>query len=195
MGSRTVDWVPKPFAAHRCRRPSAMRSVKLTGHRSPFMAISSSARARDREDVLDRRSTCFQDIREASTWLNRVCLQTFPRPELEAAAAAGIRRSLQLPRARRFQCDQFVPLQPFDRDHPGSGHACPHDLQRIPACAFPELLLMRVDKIGMSTTTRSARTVSSTTSWSNSRWISHVRFQGPQREQSRNTCSRRRSKD
>jgi asparagine synthase (glutamine-hydrolysing) len=135
-------WVPKPL------RHLGAAVARAVVRRKPSLAVYGDIlerAARDRE-VFWTGAHVFQDIVKRQL-VNESAFR--PSPELVAAAQAGIVDASYLVPDSFNVIRSF--LGPFDRDHPGSDM-----LTRMIYNEFrlrlPELLLMRVDKIGMSTT-------------------------------------------
>jgi len=135
-------WVPKPL------RQVAAAGARAVVRARPSLAVYADIlerAARDRE-VFWTGAHVFQDVVKRNL-VNESAFK--PSPELEAAAAAGIVDPSYLVPDSFNVISSF--LQSFDRDHPDQDM-----LARMVYNEFrlrlPELLLMRVDKIGMSTT-------------------------------------------
>jgi asparagine synthase (glutamine-hydrolysing) len=135
-------WVPGPLRHLGAAVARAVVSAR------PSLAVYGDIlerAARDRE-VFWTGAHVFQDVVKRHLVKEAAFA---PSPELTAAAAAGIVDPSYLVPDSFNVIKSF--LEPFDRDHPGQDM-----LTRLIYNEFrlrlPELLLMRVDKIGMSTT-------------------------------------------
>jgi asparagine synthase (glutamine-hydrolysing) len=135
-------WVPKPL------RHVGAAVARAVVKARPSLAVYGDIldRAAKDHEVFWTGAHVFQDVVKR----NLVNDDAFkPSPELQAAAAAGIVDPSYLMPASFNVIRSF--LEGFDRDHPGQD-----TLTRMIYNEFrlrlPELLLMRVDKIGMSTT-------------------------------------------